>query len=97
MNTKTITGIFLAVGMAVWVVWDLIVNFNKVDGDTISELTGEAVKSAPILAVALGIVAGHLTGTLVEIKPALQWISEHPIVPFVWGVVTGVMFWNMNR
>jgi hypothetical protein len=97
MNTKTITGIVLAVGIAVWVVWDLVVNFNKVDGDTISELTGAAIKSAPIIAVALGVITGHLTGTLDELKPTLAWIAEHPIVPFLYGLLGGLLFWNMGR
>lgn len=97
MNTKAITGIVLAVGLVGWIGWDLVVNFNKVEGDTISELTGAAIRSAPIIAVALGVVAGHLTGTMDELKPVLAWISEHPMVAFAYGLVGGVLFWNMGR
>lgn len=97
MNTKTITGIVLAVGIVIWIGWDLYVNFNKVDGDTISELTGAAVKAAPIIAVALGVITGHLTGTMEELKPALAWVAEHPIIPFVYGLIGGIMFWNLGR
>lgn len=97
MNTKLITGIVVLVGLVGLIGWDLVVNFNKIEGDTISEMTATAIKAAPILAVALGVVAGHLVGTLDELKPVLAWIAEHPVVPFAYGVVGGVLFWNMAR
>lgn len=97
MNTKIVTAIVTGVALVAMVGWDLYVNGNKVVGDTISELTGSAVKAAPILAVALGVVAGHLVGTMEELKPVLTWIGEHPIVAFLYGFAGGVLFWNMAR
>jgi hypothetical protein len=97
MNTKIVTGIVMVAALVGLVGWDLVANFNKVEGDTISEMLGGAMKAAPILAVVVGVVAGHLVGTLDELKPILLWIGEHPVVPFVYGVVGGVLFWNMAR
>lgn len=97
MNTKIVTAIVTGVALVAMVGWDLYVNGNKVVGDTISELTGSAVKAAPILAVALGVVAGHLVGTMEELRPVLAWIGEHPIVAFAYGFLGGVLFWNMAR
>lgn len=91
------TGIVTLVALTGLIGWDLVVNFNKVQGDTVSELTGSAIKAAPILAVALGVVAGHLVGTMDELKPVLAWIAEHPIVAFVYGLAGGVLFWNLGR
>lgn len=97
MNTKLITGIVILVGVIGLVGWDLIVNFNKIEGDTISEMAGAAMKSAPILAVVLGVVAGHLASNYSGINQQLQWIGERPIIPLLYGVLGGFLFWNMGR
>lgn len=97
MNTKIVTAIVIGVALTGLIGWDLVVNFNKVQGDTVSEMTGAAIKAAPILAVALGVVAGHLVGSMDELKPILAWIAEHPVVAFVYGFVGGVLFWNLGR
>ena len=97
LDTKTITAIVLAAGTLVWIGWDLVVNFNKVQGDTISEVVGNAAKSAPILAVALGVVCGHLFSYFPNTSSLLTFIGERPIIGFTYGAIGGWFFWNMGR
>lgn len=97
MNTKIITSICIAIATLLLVGWDLFVNFNKVQGDTISEILASWIKGAPILAVVLGVVCGHFVGNFPTLKPALDFIAEHPIIAFSYGVIGGFFFWNMGR
>lgn len=97
MNTKLITTIVTAVFIVGLVAWDLVVNFNKIEGDTVSEVIGGVFKVAPILAVILGVVAGHLVSNFPGMSSILTFISERPLVAFVYGVVGGFFFWNMGR
>jgi hypothetical protein len=97
LDTKTITAIVLAVGTVGWVVWDLIVNFNKVEGDTISEVLGGAAKSAPILAVTLGVICGHLFSYFPGTQGLLTFLGDRPILGFTYGVIGGWLFWNLGR
>ena len=95
--TKIITIIVVAVGLTGLIAWDLVVNFNKIAGDTISEVAGEAFKSAPILAVIIGIIAGHLCSTYAGFTPVAQWLGARAIIPLLYGVLGGFLFWNMGR
>ena len=97
MNTKVVTIIVIAVGVTGLVGWDLVVNFNKVTGDTISEILAKTFKEAPILAVVLGVVAGHLCSEWADTKPMLDWLSARPLVALLYGVVGGFLFWNQGR
>jgi len=97
MNTKIITIIVMGVSVAGLVVWDLVVNFNKVAGDTISEILGGVFKSAPILGVVLGVVVGHLGSNHPAVRPLVTYIGERPIIAIVAGIPIGFLFWNMER
>lgn len=97
MNTKLITTVVIAISVTGLVIWDLVVNFNKISGDTISELTGEALKSAPILAVALGVIVGHLASNFPDMKMSLDFLAERPIIGIGVGTIIGFFFWNMGR
>ena len=63
--TKLITIVLLFACAAVLIAWDVIANANKVPGDTISEVSLSFFRRYPIagmgLALALGIILGHLT------------------------------------
>lgn len=97
MNTKLITAIVMGVSVAGLVVWDLVVNFNKIAGDTISEMLGSVFKSAPILAVLLGVVVGHLVSNHPSVKPLVAYIGERPLIGLMAGIPIGFLFWNMER
>ena len=97
MNTKLVTGIVLVVSLVGLVAYDLVVNFNKVQGDTISEVLGATFKAAPVLAMGLGVVVGHLVGTMPAAKPVFAWLSEHLVIALLYGVLGGILFWNMAR
>lgn len=97
LNTKLITQIVLAVGAAAWLIWDLVVNFNLVTGDTISEVIAEMTRSAPLIALAMGIICGHFFGDWPAIKPVLDFLTYRPIIAFLYGVLGGLLFWNMAR
>lgn len=97
MNTKLITGIVIAASVVAMVVWDLVVNFNKVVGDTISEMTGSAIKATPILGVVLGVLAGHLGSNHPAVKPVVAYIGDRPIIAILVGIPIGFLFWNMER
>lgn len=97
IDTKTITGIFLGVGTLIWIIWDLYVNFNKIEGDTISEVVGGVAKSAPIIPLALGVICGHLFSYWPGTQSLLTGIGERPILAFIAGTVCGWLFWNMGR
>lgn len=62
--TKTWTLIFIAATIVSIAVYDTLVAVNRVDGDTISEITLAWAMRHPIavmcLGMALGIVLGHL-------------------------------------
>lgn len=97
MNTKLITTVVTVVSIIGLVAWDLVVNFNKIEGDTISEVAGSVFKAAPILAVVLGVVAGHLVSNYPGISGVLNFISERPLIAFTYGAIGGFLFWNMGR
>ena len=59
-KTQKITGygmLATAVGLTVW---DIIVASNDTDGDTISEIILGFAGDWPIIAVAFGVLSGHL-------------------------------------
>jgi len=59
-KAKKITlGIMLA-STAALVGWDVVVASNKERGDTISEILLHAAQHVPIVAVAWGVLTGHL-------------------------------------
>lgn len=97
MNTKTITAIITVAAICGLVIWDLIVNFNKIAGDTVSEMAGSVFRSTPILAVVLGVIVGHLCSNFVGIKPVVQFIGERPIIALMTGIPIGFLFWSMER
>lgn len=97
MDTKTITGIALLVGTGLWVIWDLFVNFNKVSGDTISEVVAAVSIGNPIIPLALGVVCGHLFSLWPGSADLLSWIGARPILPFLLGTAAGWLAWNQNR
>lgn len=97
MNTKVITIVVMVAGLVGLVGWDLVVNFNKVTGDTISEILAKTFREAPVLAVALGVVAGHLCSEWAGAKPLLDWLSERPLLALTYGVIGGFLFWNQGR
>jgi hypothetical protein len=91
--TKTLTIIAVAIATVGLLGWDLFVNFNKIEGDTISEVIGSAIRSTPILGVVLGVLVGHLCSS-----PGYAGVSAtHPLVGCLVGVVVGFAFWNMGR
>lgn len=97
MNTKLITGVVLLVGIVLWIAWDLYVNFNVIVGDTISELAGATFARNPILAVALGVVCGHLVSYTPAMAPVLAFIRVNLWTAFLYGFGAGFLFWNMAR
>lgn len=97
MNTKTLTAIVTGVAIAGLIGYDLFVNFNKVEGDTISEVAGHTFRAAPILAVALGVVAGHLCSDNPDTVELVKWVGQRPIFPLIYGLIGGFLFWNMGR
>jgi hypothetical protein len=97
MNTKVITIIVVAVTLGGLVVYDLVVNFNKVTGDTISEVLAHAFREAPILSVTVGVVAGHLASEWEGVEGLTKWISLRPLIPLLYGVLGGFLFWNQSR
>jgi hypothetical protein len=97
MNTKLITGILLAAGSGIWVIWNLFANFNSIKGDTISETVEGMAKAAPIIPVVMGVIVGHFFGNIPAIKPVLDFVAVHPIIALMYGIIGGVLFWNMGR
>lgn len=94
---KITTLVLLLTGVGVWVAWDIVVAMNGIPGDTISEMTLAAAQAAPVLAVVLGVVVGHLFGVFAWLQPALVWLGQRPLIAFVWGLATGLLFWNQRR
>lgn len=84
-------------GIAVWIAWDVVVASNKTPGDTISEITLFLARLAPIIPLAVGVVCGHLFGAFDGLAPAIIWIRAHPLLPFVWGVLSGLLFWSQVK
>ena len=59
-TTAKITGWGMAAVTVGLTVWDIVVASNDTDGDTISEIILGFAGDWPILAVAFGVLAGHL-------------------------------------
>lgn len=97
ISTKAITGIVLLVGTILWVAWDLVVNFNSVTGDTISEVVAGVSKGNPIIPLAIGIVCGHLFSLWPNSQAQLIWLGDRPVIPFLIGLVAGWLTWNQGR
>jgi len=97
MNTKLITGIAIGIATTGLVVWDLVVNFNKIEGDTISEMMGSTFRSTPILGVLVGVVVGHLASNHPSVSSLVTYIGERPIIGLAVGIPIGFLFWNMER
>jgi hypothetical protein len=97
MNWKLITQIVMGVGLGAWIVWDIVVASNRVPGDTISEITLGIAKSTPLLAVAVGVVAGHLFTSFESWGAVVSFVQARPLIPFIWGTVTGMLFWYQGR
>jgi hypothetical protein len=101
MDTRLITQVALLVAIVLLVGWDIYADVNRVAGDTISEVTLALVKTTPLAAVALGVILGHLvtayetpdSGTISLWGQLVQWVKLRPVVPFLWGFLTGGMFW----
>lgn len=61
MTLSNLTAVTLIINVAVLIVYDIYVKVRQPDGEaTISWVTLQAAKHAPILAVALGTLVGHL-------------------------------------
>lgn len=56
---KTTAGVMIGAALGL-IGWDVVVATNKKKGDTISEMLLAAGKNTPMLAVAWGILTGHL-------------------------------------
>jgi hypothetical protein len=56
---RKITGITMLVVTVGLIGWDLIVAFNGIDGDTISEIMKNYAHDYPIIPLAWGVVLGH--------------------------------------
>ena len=50
----------MACAAAALIGWDIVVASNKERGDTISEILDKAARTVPAVAVAWGILTGHL-------------------------------------
>lgn len=97
MNTKTITIITIIVALTALIGWDLYVNFNTIQGDTISETIANWIKGTPIIAVAIGMVVGHFVSDFPEVEVVLNFTAARPIIALLYGIIGGFLFWNMNR
>ena len=97
MNTKLITVIIVVVALVALIAYDLVVNFNRMEGDTISEVVGSVFQTTPILAMVLGVVVGHLVSSGAKLTPLLTFISQWPLIPLLCGIPMGFLFWNMGR
>ncbi len=95
--TKIVTIVVTALTLAVLLGWDLVANFNQVKGDTVSEVLGAAFRSAPILAVVLGVIVGHLASNFPGVEGLVNFIGARPAVGALVGFAVGFLFWNMNR
>lgn len=94
MKTTVVTCVVMVLGLALWIGWDIVVASNGVKGDTISEITARLAKAVPLIALATGVVAGHLFGSFDAIAPAAQFVKAHSLIPFLCGVIMGVFFWS---
>lgn len=59
-TAKKITLSIMAAATVALIGWDIVVASNQTKGDTISEILGKAARSVPAVAVAWGILTGHL-------------------------------------
>lgn len=97
MPYSYITKVVMIVGVAAWILWDLVVATNRQKGDTISEITLAVSMLTPVLPFAVGFLAGHLFGAADWIRPAVAFVKLHPIVPFVVGLGAGMFFWSQTN
>lgn len=59
-KVKKVTLFVMSAASLGLVAWDIVAASNKARGDTISEILLENSKKVPILAVAWGVLTGHL-------------------------------------
>jgi len=59
-KAKKITVAVMVVSTTALIGWDVVVASNKERGDTISEILLHAARHVPIVAVAWGVLTGHL-------------------------------------
>lgn len=97
INWKLITQVMLIIGLSIWLVWDIIVALNKTEGDTISEVTLELAKRSPLLVVVVGVIAGHLFASFESWGAFTSFVKARPLIPFIWGMITGMTFWYQGR
>lgn len=77
---RQIWGVLLGVGMAA----ELVAVVRPQRGDTLSEVVDDTSAGFPILASAVGAVAGH-------------WFAKRSyLFPFVGGFVLGALFWPLE-
>jgi hypothetical protein len=60
MSNKELTLIILAAVVVILVGWDIYAAFSKEKGDTISSLLLEWSSRKPVIALAIGVILGHL-------------------------------------
>ncbi len=71
MTKKITIGVIYAT-LAVIITWDLVVAWNPIDGDTVSEITLGFGWRHPTAPYVLGIILGHLTWPM-RFKKPLIW------------------------
>lgn len=59
-KAKKITLAVMAAATTGLIGWDIVVAANQQKGDTISEILNKAARNTPAVAVAWGILTGHL-------------------------------------
>lgn len=59
-RAKKVTLAVMAVSAVALIGWDIIVASNEERGDTISEILLHSARHVPIVAVAWGVLTGHL-------------------------------------
>lgn len=97
MDAKQITGIVMIVGIVGWIAWDIVVAANGIPGDTISEITMGIAQAAPIIPLAVGVICGHLFGHFDFVYPVVAFLKARPLIPFLWGVLSGLFLWNQGK
>lgn len=60
VSGKQITAGLIITTIAGLIGWDIVVASNKTKGDTISEILLRAAKKVPAVAMAWGVLSGHL-------------------------------------
>jgi hypothetical protein len=84
-NTILMTKIFMLVVFLIVVVYDIVMATNKIQGDTISEITLFYSFRIAFIPYALGFLCGHL------FWPMDKKRSIHAIVSILIGIITGII------